>query len=94
MMLRLTDALRQASLRCIWFETPEQAILHPARFAAYVFTYGAPSDVKALRAQLGDRELVALLDAAPPGIFDARSWAYWNLMMDRPETPPLPQRIL
>ncbi len=94
MMLRLTDALRQAATRCVWFETPEQAILHPARFAAYVFTYGAPSDVDALRAQLADSELVALLDAAPPGIFDPRSWAYWNLMMGRSETPPMPQRSL
>jgi len=25
----------------------------------------------------------AALDVAPPGIFDERSWAYWNILANR-----------
>lgn len=92
--LKLTDPLRQAATRCIWFEAPERAITQPARLAAYILTYGSYEDTKALREQLSDDDLRELLDAAPPGIFDGRSWAYWNLIAGRFITPPLPKRIL
>ena len=32
------------------------------------------------------------LDRAPPGIFDPRSWAYWNLKLGRYPAPALPRR--
>lgn len=32
------------------------------------------------------------LDNAPPGIIDARSWAYWNAKVGRYPAPPMPQR--
>jgi len=92
--LVLTPELRRAAQRCIWFEPPETAVADPARLAAYVLTYGSHEDVKALRAQVKEEALRQLIDAAPPGIFDARSWAYWNLMIGRYETPPMPQRAL
>lgn len=92
--LKLTDDLRLAAKRCVWFEPPEQAAADPARLAAYILTYGAPEDVRALRSQLTDAELTRLLDAAPPGIFDARSWAYAHLIVGRYDPPPLPQRVL
>jgi hypothetical protein len=38
-------------------------------------------------------EIVARhIEQAPPGIFDPRSWAYWNLKIGRYPAPPLPQR--
>jgi hypothetical protein len=92
--LVLTDALRRAAARCVWFEPPEQAIRQPSRLAAYILTYGDYEDTQALRDQLDVAGLRALLDAAPPGIFDGRSWAYWNLMVDRFTPPPLPVRTL
>jgi len=34
-----------------------------------------------------------LLDQAPPGVFDGRSWAYWHLTLKgRRRPPPLPER--
>jgi hypothetical protein len=33
-----------------------------------------------------------VLDGAPPGIIDPRSWAYWNSKMGRYPPPPLPVR--
>jgi hypothetical protein len=33
-------------------------------------------------------------DHAPPGIMDARSWAYWNVTTGRYPVPPMPRRII
>jgi hypothetical protein len=90
--LRFTDALKASAVNCVWFESPEHAISVPARFVAYVLTFGTSDDVAALREQLTDDDLREALDNAPPGIFDARSWAYWNLIVGREEAPPMPTR--
>jgi len=66
MRLVLTPELRRAAQRCIWFEPPETAVVNPARLAAYILTYGGQEDVNALRVQLSEEDLKALLDAAPP----------------------------
>ncbi len=90
--LVLTPSLRRTSLRCIWYKTPEEAVLDTADFAAHVLTYGRIKDWSVLREQLSDDDIREALDNAPPGIFDPRSWAYWNLMVGRDETPPMPVR--
>ncbi len=90
--LRLTNELRRAAEKCVWFEPPEQAVRISPRLAAYILTFGSQEDVAALRAQASLADLREYLDAAPPGIFDARSWAYWNLMVGRPKAPPMPTR--
>ncbi len=77
--LPLTPEMREVSRRVLWFETPEQAIADPIRFVSYAMTYGAHEDMKVLRRYLSDEDLREALSAAPAGIFDARSWAYWNL---------------
>lgn len=92
--LPLTDELRRVASHCVWFEPPEQAIADSARFAAYVLTYGDAGDAESLRRHLSDDDLREALDHAPPGVFDPRSWAYWNLVVGRFETPPMPQRRL
>ncbi|MGH6949297.1 MAG: hypothetical protein ACREH4_00335 [Vitreimonas sp.] len=65
---------------------------HPALLAAHILTFGGVEDVNALRAQYSDDDLRDALDAAPAGVFDARSWAYWNLVVGRYTPPPLPER--
>lgn len=90
--LILTEAMQKTVQRCVWFETPEVAIQNPARLTAYVLTHGMPEDTKILRDQLSDDDLKQALDEAPPGIYDPRSWAYWNLVVGRYDTPPLPTR--
>ena len=94
--LVLTPDLREVAERCVWFESPEQAIADVPRFAAYILTYGSSEDCATLREQLPDELLPAVLGAAPPGVFDARSWAYWNLIAGRDwrTCPPLPTRRL
>ena len=78
--------------RIIWFEPPEKALADPARFVAYACRYGLHEDMKVLRERMDDDTFRRLLDEAPPGIIDARSWAYWNALLGRFPPPPMPQR--
>lgn len=92
-VLPRTEQTLDIARRLIWFETPEQALDHPIRFLAYAFRYGRASDIAQLRNYLSDADFRYALRHAPPGIIDARSWAYWHLMFDL-EPEPLPQRRL
>jgi hypothetical protein len=78
--------------RTVWFKSPELALASPYEFLAYLLTYGTYEDVTAVRRYLSLDDLREALDNAPPGIFDARSWAYWNLMVGRYPAPPMPIR--
>ena len=88
----LTPEFEEVSRHVIWFEEPEQSTADPVRFIAYAMTYGTHEDMKVVRKQFSDDELTEALDKAPPGIFDGRSWAYWNLKLDRYPAPPMPER--
>jgi len=57
-----------------------------------VMTYGTLEDLQTLEGIVGLRELREALEQAPPGIFDRRSWAYWNLKCGRVPTPSMPVR--
>lgn len=92
--LPLTPELENVARRVIWFEEPRQALADPIRFLAYAMTYGDHADMRAVRQHLPDSDLLDALSKAPPGIFDPRSWAYWNLMLGRYPTPPMPERSL
>jgi hypothetical protein len=50
--------------------------------------------MQVLRRYLSDDDLREALRNAPPGIIDARSWAYWHLMLDVDPAPPIPVRNL
>ena len=93
-LLPLTKEIAEISKRVIHFEKPEQAIAHPARFIAYAMTYGTNKDIAVIRRYYSEDDLRAALTDAPPGIFDGRSWAYWNLKLGRYPTPPVPKREL
>jgi hypothetical protein len=78
--------------RVIWFEPPEQALAEPIRFMAYAMTYARHEDMQIIRGYVSDKDFREALNRAPPGIIDARSWAYWNSKMGRFPPPPLPVR--
>jgi hypothetical protein len=92
--IQLTSDVEAISRRVIWFEPPNQAVADPVRFIAYAMTYGDFADMAVLRRQLTDEDLREALTKAPPGIFDPRSWAYWNLLLGRYPAPPLPERTI
>ena len=90
--LAVTKELEKVSRRVIWFENPQKALSDPIRFTAYAMTYGTHEDMKVVRQYLSDEDLIKVLENSPPGIFDGRSWAYWNLKMGRYPTPTMPKR--
>lgn len=88
----LNDETAAAATRIIWFEPPAQALSDPVRFMAYAMTYAMHEEIQVLRRYVSDDDFRDALDHAPPGIIDARSWAYWNSKMGRYPPPPLPVR--
>jgi hypothetical protein len=76
----------------IWFEPPVKALSDPVRFMAYAMTYAMHEEMRVIRQYVSDDDFREALDHAPPGIIDARSWAYWNSKMGRYPPPPLPLR--
>lgn len=90
--LPVTPELLTVARRVVWFKEPEEALAEPVHFLAHVMTFGTVEDLKALRGVVGQEEFREVLDHAPPGVFDPRSWAYWNLKCGRRPTPPLPIR--
>ncbi len=78
--------------RVIWFEEPEVALEDPIRFMAYAMASATHEDMQVLRRYVSDDDFREALDKAPPGIIDARSWAYWNARMGRYPAPQMPQR--
>jgi hypothetical protein len=90
----VTEELAGLARRIIWFEPPAAALADPIRFLAYLMTYGTPDDLRVARRYFSQADFREAVENAPPGIFDARSWAYWNLKAGRYPAPPLPARRL
>jgi hypothetical protein len=88
----LTPEIYEIARRVLWFEKPHQATSDTTRFLAYAMTYGDHAAMEAIRKVVTDDELREALSNAPPGIFDARSWTYWNLVLGTHPAPPLPER--
>lgn len=92
--LPTTPALLAVARRVVWFKEPSEALADPAHFLAHVMTYGTVEDLRALQAVVGQNDYRDALEQAPPGVFDSRSWAYWNLRCAITPALPLPVRRL
>ena len=90
--LPTTPELLAVAARVVWFKSPAETLADPAHFLAHVMTYGTVEDLRALEGIVGPPKFRDALEHAPPGIFDSRSWAYWNLKCGRSPAPPLPVR--
>lgn len=90
--LPVVPALLGVARRVIWFKEPREALNQPIHFLAHVMTYGTIEDLAVVEGYVGQEELREVLEKAPPGIFDRRSWAYWNLVCGRWPAPPRPER--
>jgi hypothetical protein len=78
----------------MWFEPPEKAIADPIRFMAYLMTYGTAEDLAVVSRYVDDAGFLEAVENAPPGIMDARSWAYWNVVCGKDQVPPMPVRVI
>lgn len=74
-----TPELLAVAGRVVWFKTPDEALEEPVHFLAHLMTYGTADDLRVVSAFIGPDEFREALERAPAGVFDARSWAYWNL---------------
>jgi hypothetical protein len=92
--LPLTPELLRVARRVVWFEEPETALADPVRFLAHVLVFGTIQDLAALGGLVSEDDFREVLEHAPPGLFDPRSWAYWNLICGRYPPPPLPERAV
>jgi hypothetical protein len=90
--LPITPDLLHIARRVVWFKEPAEALAEPVHFLAHVMTYGTVEDLMALEGIAGTEEFREVLVNAPAGIFDAKSWAYWNLKCGRIPAPLLPTR--
>jgi len=90
----LTPETARIARRIVWFEKPADALSDPVRFLAYAMARATHEDIQVLRRYVSRQDFIEALDRAPPGIIDARSWAYWNLLAGRYPPPPLPTRQL
>jgi hypothetical protein len=91
-VLPQTPELLAVAERVVWFKPPAETLADPIHFLAHVMTYGTVEDLRALQGVIGAEEYLEVLEHAPPGVFDPRSWAYWNLKFGRVPAPPLPVR--
>lgn len=88
----MSDELLRLAGRLIWWKPPAEAARDIPRLAAQVMALGTWDDVQAARKLLGADAFRRVLDNPPPGVFDARSWAYWHAVFEREPVPPLPKR--
>jgi len=89
-----TPELLEVAKRVVWFKKPQEALGDPIHFLAYAMKLGTAEDLLALdKAGINLAHFKEVLDNAPAGVFDERSWTYWNLRCGRRPIPALPVRI-
>ena len=90
----LTPDLVRVAGRVVWFKEPQETLRDPVLFLNHAMTWGTVEDLRIVRAHFTDDDLRGALRNAHPGIFDARSWSYWHVMLDVGPAPALPVRRL
>jgi hypothetical protein len=86
------DELHRVAKRVIWFKPPEEALSDSKLFLAHVMTYGTLDDIGVAMKHYTEADFDRVLTDPPAGIFDLRSWNYWNLRYHHEPVPPLPRR--
>lgn len=79
--------LRDVARRVVWFDPPEQTLANPQLFLAHVMVYGTLEEVLVVKRHYTDADFENVLRNPPAGVFDARSWAYWNLVLGHRDAP-------
>jgi hypothetical protein len=86
--------LQHVAKRVVWFKSPDDALTDVRLFLAHLMTYGTLTDITTTLKYFSEDDFKAVLDDPPPGIFDRRSWVFWNVRYHRDPLPPLPSRKL
>jgi hypothetical protein len=86
--------LQTVAKRVVWFKAPDDALKDVKLFLAHVMTYGTLSDITTTLRYFSEDDFEAVLNDPPAGIFDRRSWTYWNVRYRHDPVPPLPKRTV
>jgi hypothetical protein len=84
--------LLHVAKRVVWFKAPDDAVKDVKLFLAHVMTYGTLTDLTTTLQYFSEKDFEAVLNDPPPGVFDRRSWTYWNVRYHRKPVPELPKR--
>ena len=76
----------------VWFKPPPATLADEVFFLNYLMVYGTAEDLAAARQRFDDDDFRRALRDALPGIFDARSWAYWHARLGLGPAPARPVR--
>lgn len=86
--------IERLAQRLIWWQPPSEALKDPVRLISQVMALGTWEDVMLARQCWAPEDFRKVLQNAPPGVFDKRSWSYWHRMLGFSSIPPLPKRKL
>ena len=78
MTSEIEGALKCFAARYTWRKAPDEAMATPDRVIAQVMEIGDCTDVQRPAHLVGDDTVRRVLIEAEPGVFRARSWAYWR----------------
>jgi hypothetical protein len=92
--MKASAELVRVARRVVWFKPPEEALNNRTLLLAHVMTYGTVEDVVTAQKHYSKEEFRAALENAPAGVFDPRSWSYWNTVLGRTPVPAIPRRRL
>jgi hypothetical protein len=79
---------RTLAQRYVWWQPPEETLADVPRLLQQIMQLGTPNDYAAAVELWGREAFRAALLAAPPGVLDDRSWAFWRRHFGLPEAPP------
>ena len=85
--------LEAVAKRVVWWQPSAQALADRRYFLARVMASGTFAEVRCVRAHFPPEAFRAVLEDSPAGVFDPRSWAYWNLVFER-DAGEVPRRRL
>ncbi len=88
-MMSLVDVAR----RVVWFKPSQETLKDEVFFLNHVMIHGFAEDIMEMRRHFDDDALRNALRNAHPGIWDARSWTWWHVILDLEPVPPLPVRF-
>lgn len=87
-----SEELLRVAKRVVWFKPPAVTLADDVFFLNYLMIYGTVEDLMVARQRYDDDDFRGALRNALPGIFDARSWAYWHAHLDMGPAQPRPVR--
>lgn len=90
----MNSELHEVARRVVWFKRPEDALKDSKLFLSHLMTYGTLREIRTALRYFSEKEFEGALNDPYPGIFDRRSWTYWNLRYHHEPVPPMPTRKL